>query len=179
MPVTLLDSLEQRLWTLRSEMELQATTMTSFCTATILLGIQLSAPPEAHWKLRESTVETYGGFLWRSGRKCILKQCFLWCEESQEDFDPFIPASSSYHYQTTLPVGLWTSLNLLLKLIPAVLKTRQIWHPSGTGRWKCNFRAILHCQIPVASGMQQNKTCQDSIAAKSHPIIPLRSFKIL
>lgn len=129
--------------------------MTPFCTATILLGIQLSAPPQEHWKLRESMVETYGGsgFLWRTVHKCILNfMLFLLMARTPGRLWPFILLQVCITIRQQV-VGLWKSLNLLLKLIPAVLKTRQIWHPSGTGRWKCNFRAILHCQIPVASGM--------------------------
>ena len=137
--------------------ELQATTTMH---DTILHCNHLAGNPTVSTASRALKAEgEHGGNVWRI--RIPLENCAqMYFEFYVISFDgknarktlTLYPASSSYHYQTTGSRSVKVS-HLLLKLIPAVLKTRQIWHPSGTGRWKCNFRAILHCQIPVASGM--------------------------
>lgn len=158
LPVTLLDSLEQCHWTLRSEMELQATTTMHDI---ILHCNHLAGNPTVSTASRALKAEgEHGGNVWRI--RIPLENCaqmyfelyilFLLMWRTPGRLWPFILLQVPITIRQRV-VGLWKSLNLLIKLIPAVLKPRQIWHPSGTGRWKCNFRAILHCQIPVASGM--------------------------
>lgn len=152
--------------------------MTSFCTATILLGIRLSAPPQEHWKLRESMVETYGGsgFLWRTVHKCILNYIISFDVKNARKTLTLYPASSSYHYQTTgsrsvkvsqppyqtYPGSAQTSPNLASKWHWAL--KMQLPGDSSLSN-SCGFRDVAkHNIINIVNG------------SKAHPITPLRLF---